>query len=272
MRPTTQTKRRRVARHFQKRNGCRTRSLPTLAKQTQDTSPAILHPPSHLSPATVFPVFADRIVDDLGSAFAMGCLGGSVWHAAKGAKNSPRGARFRGAYNTVTLRAPTLGGNFAVWGGLFSTYDCVLIHARGKEDPWNGIAAGALTGGTLAVRAGVKAVGKNALIGGVLLAIIEGLGVMISKATQPDMQQQLAMQQPQIPLPPATLSATSAMPTMAGVGGVGGLGMDRTGLGGSSGHGSGGSGLGGLLTVRPEEEFSSDDFSWDTSRDFEEEL
>lgn len=202
----------------------------------------------------------------------MGCLGGSVWHAAKGAKNSPRGSRFRGAYNTVTLRAPTLGGNFAVWGGLFSTYDCMLIHARGKEDPWNGIAAGALTGGTLAVRAGVKAVGKNALIGGVLLAIIEGLSAMVSKATQPDMQQQLQQQPPLLP----PLAANTAV----GVGGMGGLSRERgSGIGsgsgsggyGSSGSGSG-SGLGGLLTVRPEEEFSSDDFSWDTSRDFEEEL
>ena len=201
----------------------------------------------------------------------MGCLGGSVWHAAKGAKNSPRGSRLRGAYNTVTLRAPTLGGNFAVWGGLFSTYDCALIHARGKEDPWNGIAAGALTGGTLAVRAGVKAIGKNALIGGVLLAIIEGFSAMVSKAMQPDMQQQMALQQPQIPLPPSTLPASTAA-----IGGVGGLAMDRgtlsgSGYGSSSGYGSG-SGLGGMLTVRPEEEFSSDDFSWDTSRDFEEEL
>ena len=201
----------------------------------------------------------------------MGCLGGSVWHAAKGAKNSPRGSRFRGAYNTVTLRAPTLGGNFAVWGGLFSTYDCALIHARGKEDPWNGIAAGALTGGTLAVRAGVKAMGKNALIGGVLLAIIEGLSAMVSKAMQPDMQQQLAQQQAAMaPLP-------TPLPTTAAVGGIGGLGSgSMAGSGGLIGSGfarsNGGSGLGGMLTVRPEEEFSSDDFSWDTSRDFEEEM
>ena len=196
----------------------------------------------------------------------MGCLGGSVWHAAKGAKNSPRGSRFRGAYNTVTLRAPTLGGNFAVWGGLFSSYDCAFIHVRGKEDPWNAIAAGAMTGGTLAVRAGAKAVGKNALIGGVLLAIIEGLSAMLSKAAQPDMQQQVAMQQ-QAAMIPATLATATATGV---VGGIGGLAMDRTGLG-ASGFSSG-SGLGGLLTVRPEEEFSSDDFSWDTSRDFEEEM
>ena len=247
--------------------------MPASAIQTHPRTTTVqhVHIEPLLTPRSLLAPAADRILDDLGSAFAMGCLGGSVWHAAKGAKNSPRGARFRGAYNTVTLRAPTLGGNFAVWGGLFSTYDCALIHARGKEDPWNGIAAGALTGGTLAVRAGMKAVGKNALIGGVLLAIIEGLSAVVSRAMQPDMQQQLAMQQPQ----PVGLPVAPGLPVVTGgVGGMGALGLSTAGGfgGGASAGYNSGSGLGGLLTVRPEEEFSSDDFSWDTSRDFEEEL
>jgi import inner membrane translocase subunit TIM17 len=43
-------------------------------------------------------------------------------------------------------------GNFAVWGGMFSTFDCALIGIRGKEDPFNAIASGFLTGGVLAAR------------------------------------------------------------------------------------------------------------------------
>lgn len=43
-------------------------------------------------------------------------------------------------------------GNFAVWGGLFSTIDCGLVAIRKKEDPWNSITSGALTGGILAIR------------------------------------------------------------------------------------------------------------------------
>lgn len=43
-------------------------------------------------------------------------------------------------------------GNFAVWGGLFSTFDCCLIKLRNKEDPWNSIGSGALTGAVLAAR------------------------------------------------------------------------------------------------------------------------
>ena len=48
-------------------------------------------------------------------------------------------------------------GNFAVWGGLYSTFDCALIAVRDKEDPWNSIASGAITGAVLAARNGVKA-------------------------------------------------------------------------------------------------------------------
>jgi import inner membrane translocase subunit TIM17 len=52
----------------------------------------------------------------------------------------------------VRARAPVLGGNFAVWGGLFSTFDCALVAMRGKEDPWNAIVSGAATGYVLAAR------------------------------------------------------------------------------------------------------------------------
>jgi len=30
-----------------------------------------------------------------------------------------------------------LGGNFGVWGGLFSTFDCAVKGVRHKEDPYN---------------------------------------------------------------------------------------------------------------------------------------
>ena len=49
-------------------------------------------------------------------------------------------------------RAPIVGGQFAVWGGLFSTIDCTLVYVRKKEDPWNSIISGAATGGILAAR------------------------------------------------------------------------------------------------------------------------
>lgn len=41
--------------------------------------------------------------------------------------------------------------------------------------------SGAATGGILALRAGPKTAAKNALVGGILLALIEGLGIALSK-------------------------------------------------------------------------------------------
>lgn len=118
---------------------------------------------------------------DVGGAFGMGAIGGSIWHFLKGARNSPQGARFIGAIDAVKVRAPALGGSFAVWGGLFSTFDCSLQGIRGKEDPWNSIASGALTGGVLASRSGMRAAGKSAAVGGVLLALIEGISIAITR-------------------------------------------------------------------------------------------
>ena len=51
---------------------------------------------------------------------------------------------------------------------------------RHKEDPWNAILSGALTGGVLAARAGTRAIVRNALVGGFFLAAIEGLSIFVS--------------------------------------------------------------------------------------------
>jgi len=58
---------------------------------------------------------------------------------------SPYGERRIGALTAIKARAPVLGGNFGVWGGLFSTFDCAVKGVRKKEDPWNAIIAGFFT-------------------------------------------------------------------------------------------------------------------------------
>ncbi|XP_016297904.1 mitochondrial import inner membrane translocase subunit Tim17-A-like, partial [Sinocyclocheilus anshuiensis] len=95
-----------------------------------------------------------RIVDDCGGAFTMGAIGGGIFQAVKGFRNSPSGInhRMRGSLTAIRTRAPQLGGSFAVWGGLFSMIDCGLVKVRGKEDPWNSITSGAMTGAILAAR------------------------------------------------------------------------------------------------------------------------
>jgi len=149
-----------------------------------------------------------RVVDDCGGAFTMGAIGGSLFQAIKGFRNAPAGFthRLNGSMTAIKTRAPIIGGNFAVWGGLFSTIDCSLIKVRGKEDPWNAIISGAATGGILAARSGVPAMVGSALIGGVLLAMIEGVGILFTRFTSdqfrpltPEEQYQQMMQQQQDP-------------------------------------------------------------------------
>uniref|UniRef100_A0A2I3GPS8 Translocase of inner mitochondrial membrane 17B n=1 Tax=Nomascus leucogenys TaxID=61853 RepID=A0A2I3GPS8_NOMLE len=91
--------------------------------------------------------------------------------------------RLRGSANAVRIRAPQIGGSFAVWGGLFSTIDCGLVRLRGKEDPWNSITSGALTGAVLAARSGPLAMVGSAMMGGILLALIEGVGILLTRYT-----------------------------------------------------------------------------------------
>ncbi|KAJ9537206.1 hypothetical protein OSB04_029939 [Centaurea solstitialis] len=123
----------------------------------------------------------DRILDDIGGAFGMGAVGGAAFHFLKGTYNSPKGERLVGGTQAVRMNSPRVGGSFAVWGGLFSTFDCTMVYLRQKEDPWNSIIAGAATGGFLQMRQGLGAASRSAVFGGVLLAMIEGAGIMLNK-------------------------------------------------------------------------------------------
>jgi len=124
-----------------------------------------------------------RIVDDCGGAFTMGAIGGAIFQSIKGFRNAPSGMNRRliGSLAAIKQRSPIIAGNFAIWGGMFSTIDCTLVHFRRKEDPWNSIISGAATGGILAARNGLPAMAGSALIGGVLLAIIEGVGILFTR-------------------------------------------------------------------------------------------
>ncbi|KAI3790147.1 hypothetical protein L2E82_02965 [Cichorium intybus] len=169
----------------------------------------------------------DRILDDIGGAFGMGAVGGSAFHFLKGIYHSPKGERFIGGTQAVRMNAPRVGGSFAVWGGLFSTFDCTMVYVRQKEDPWNSIIAGAATGGFLQMRQGLGPATRSAVFGGVLLALIEGAGIMLNKflsaqqpppvmfeeAPQPPHNMpvgfQLPNQSPQPDQPPAPSSSPS---------------------------------------------------------------
>jgi mitochondrial import inner membrane translocase subunit TIM17 len=186
------------------------------------------------------------ILSDFGSAFAMGAVGGTIWHGIKGARNSPRvskyiyahfspflcltfvkGDRLVGALSVIKARAPVTGGNFGVWGGMFSTFDCAVKGWRQKEDMWNAIISGFLTGGCLAARSesstphlmpflsvgllyldwclgfvrtnftdiscigGPRSALGSAIACGILLSVFEGVGVLISRVFNDNTRPQL---------------------------------------------------------------------------------
>ncbi|KAL1301039.1 hypothetical protein HN51_045667 [Arachis hypogaea] len=133
------------------------------------------------TPETTREPCPDRILDDIGGAFGMGVFGGSGFHFIKGFFNSPKGSRLVGASQAVRLNAPRLGGSFAVWGGLFATFDCTLVYVRQKEDPWNSIISGFAAGGFLSLRHGPAVATRSAVFGGVLLALMEGGMIMLNK-------------------------------------------------------------------------------------------
>ncbi|KAH8341563.1 probable mitochondrial import inner membrane translocase subunit Tim17 1 [Drosophila kikkawai] len=124
-----------------------------------------------------------RIVDDCGGAFAMGCIGGGIFQALKGFRNAPQGIgrRFSGSLSAIKAKSPVIAGNFAAWGAIFSVVDCSLVYMRQKEDPWNSIISGAVTGGVLSARKGVAAMAGSAIIGGTLLGLIESVGILFTR-------------------------------------------------------------------------------------------
>eukprot|EP00918_Siedleckia_nematoides_P094788 GHVU01208099.1.p1 GENE.GHVU01208099.1~~GHVU01208099.1.p1 ORF type:complete len:157 (+),score=22.42 GHVU01208099.1:451-921(+) len=126
----------------------------------------------------------DRIVEDLGAAFAMGCIGGSIFNFVKGIYNSPSGDRLSGGLYNARLRAPITGGNFAVWGGLFSTFDCTFQYMRKKDDHWNAIASGFTTGYVCALRGGWRNACVSAMFGGTIIAVMEAVGAVFTRQSQ----------------------------------------------------------------------------------------
>ena len=72
---------------------------------------------------------------------------------------------------------------------------------RKKEDPWNAIFGGFLTGGALAIRGGAKAMRNNAIGCAVLLAVIEGVGIAFGRMMAENTRLEA-------PLPPTQSTAT----------------------------------------------------------------
>lgn len=64
---------------------------------------------------------------------------------------------------------------------MFSTFDCAIKGWRQKDDAWNAILSGFMTGGCLAIRSGPKSALGSAVACGILLGVFEGVGVLLSR-------------------------------------------------------------------------------------------
>ncbi|EAZ27325.1 hypothetical protein OsJ_11267 [Oryza sativa Japonica Group] len=126
----------------------------------------------------------DRILDDVGGAFAMGAVGGTAFHFLRGAYNSPNGHRLSGGSQAVRMSVPRTGGNFAAWGGLFSAFDCAM---------------------------GPRATATSALVGASLLALVEGAGILLTRTMATLPQEDHAYPFPVVP-PPEEVSAHESSP------------------------------------------------------------
>ncbi|KAH8741445.1 mitochondrial import inner membrane translocase subunit tim17 [Cryptosporidium ryanae] len=135
--------------------------------------------------------FPYRVIEDVGGAFAMGSIGGFITNFLKGAKYSSN--KMESLSNGLLFArrsAASLGTSFAIWGGVFSSFDCLLSKVRGKEDHWNAILSGAATGGVLSIRNGLRASLKSAMAGGFLLTIIETVSIGMNRRTAQTPRQQ----------------------------------------------------------------------------------
>ena len=81
----------------------------------------------------------------------------------------------------VRNRAPFLGGNFGLWGGIFSSMDCLLISYRQKDDWMNAPIAGGITGAILSIRGGATVAFKQGMAGVAILLLIEGVGAIFGQ-------------------------------------------------------------------------------------------
>jgi import inner membrane translocase subunit TIM17 len=133
-----------------------------------------------------------------------------------------------------------------------------------QEDPWNSIAAGALTGGFLQLRTGARSAAKSAAFGGVLLGMIEGLGILLTRMTAPPPAPPM-LDVP--PVAPAPAPVSVAVPDVGGSGGAeaastsGGSGGGGGWFGWFGGGSGGGGGEGGATPAPATGDLGSDRFA-----------
>ncbi|KAI9632095.1 uncharacterized protein MKK02DRAFT_30643 [Dioszegia hungarica] len=129
-------------------------------------------------------------LSDFGAGFAMGAIGGGIWHGIKGARSSPKGNRLIGSLSAIKARAPVVGGNLAIFGGLLSTFEYVRsegVQTKGGSVEFCGprammgsaVSCAILMGG---VPGYAPLVSPLSAVSGPMLTGSVGVGVVMSRA------------------------------------------------------------------------------------------
>ncbi|KAF8912478.1 hypothetical protein CPB85DRAFT_1220045 [Mucidula mucida] len=61
------------------------------------------------------------------------------------------------------------------WRGTFSAFECAVKGCRQREDPWNDVISGFMTGGSLALRGGPREAFASAVACGFLVGVFKGV-------------------------------------------------------------------------------------------------
>ncbi|CAL4914927.1 unnamed protein product [Urochloa decumbens] len=123
--------------------------------------------------------------DEIGEGFWYGLTGGSVYHFLKGLRDSPNGGRLAGGARAVAAHAPRVGGSWAGFWGVWCVFENAVFFARRKDDPWNGIAGGAVASGFVDLRKGARVAARSTLSGAVVLTFFQGFCILIDKCVVP---------------------------------------------------------------------------------------
>jgi mitochondrial import inner membrane translocase subunit TIM17 len=92
-----------------------------------------------------------RIPLDCGVAYGLGLVFGGIINTIRGYRLKPN-QRFNGIAFALRTKGAGFALNFATWGLLFSSFDCILTTLRGAEGASNRIIAGGTTSMLLSIR------------------------------------------------------------------------------------------------------------------------
>ena len=85
-------------------------------------------------------------INDIGMAFATGCIWGTIYNFSYGCIKASKGWNIITAFKLIRDRSSHLGGCIALWNGIFLFSNGILCYKRQKEDRYNLIFGWFITG------------------------------------------------------------------------------------------------------------------------------